>query len=104
MADLASHIATDNVELFHLDREIFSAPALEGTVSLLHSPLISVARLFVVSETKNAFSSKFNEMKGILEDFVSPRQVRDAWRVDNESDIREKFVVFCGWDSLETHF
>lgn len=103
MADLSRHIVTDKVVLFHLDAEIFSSPAPHGRMPLADSPLISVAHFFVDPAEKASFSTKFNEVKGILEDFTKPNLVRGAWRVDKEDEAAEEFVVFCGWDSLEKH-
>ncbi|KAK1770444.1 hypothetical protein QBC33DRAFT_555927 [Phialemonium atrogriseum] len=104
MAGLSDHIAKDKVVLFHLDAEIFSRPAPQDAIPLLDSPLISLTRLFVDSDKKDAFSKKFNEVRGILEDFAKPHLARGGWRVDKEAETKEEFVLVCGWESLERHF
>lgn len=105
MAGLGDYIDSNNVVLFHLDdADIFSGPAPQGMILLTDSPVISVTRMVVGPEAKHLFSVKFEEVRGVLEDFARPYLVRGGWRVDKEAETKEEFVLICGWESLERHF
>ena len=106
MGGLATRIAVegdDKVVFFHLDAEIFTPAAPEGYKHLVDSPVISIGRMYVSAEGKAAFAAKFDEVKGILEDFAKPYLVRGGWRVDKEDEGKEEFVMFVGWDAVEDH-
>ncbi|KAL1869720.1 hypothetical protein VTK73DRAFT_2961 [Phialemonium thermophilum] len=103
MAKLNSHIDSDDLVLFHLDSEIFSAPPPDGATGLVDSPVISVARLMVAPNQRKNFGDKFEEVRNLLEDYAKPHLVRTGWRVDKEHDARDEFVVVCGWDTVQRH-
>lgn len=126
LAERGDIIAEDTV-LWHVEGEIFSGgggeeegggrggggggdgdgdgPARDRVVPLLQSPVISVGRMFVAREKREAFAAKFEEVKGILEEYARPHLVRYGWREDGEEGAEEdEFVVVCGWESVEKHF
>jgi heme-degrading monooxygenase HmoA len=74
-------------------------------VTLLESPVISVGRMFVKKGDRRGFEAKFEEVRGILEGYARPHQVRFGWREDVEDGAEEdEFVLVGGWDSVEQHF
>jgi heme-degrading monooxygenase HmoA len=100
MGDLGSHIKADDFLLCHLDAEVFSLPPGQGETSLLDSPVISVGIISVNKNDEEDFSRKFDEVKGILQDFARPHLARWGWVVDGTTD---QFILVCGWDSVEAH-
>lgn len=97
-------------DLFHVDADIFggeTSPS-SGAISLLESPVLSVSRICIPSENKDAFVAKFAEVRGSLEAHVFPRVARFGWREDREDREdgagEEEFVLVTGWESPEKHF
>jgi len=100
MTGLAAHIVPggdSGADLLHLDADIFDAS------DLLSCPVLSVGRISISAANKTAFEQKFNEVRGILEDFADPFPVRAGWRIDKEAENAEEFVLLCGWDSVGQH-
>ncbi len=77
-----------------------------GGSPLLQSPVISVSRIFVAREKREAFAARFGEVKGILEGYAGGSElVRYGWRDDGDEGVEEdEFVLVCGWESIEKHF
>ena len=103
MTGLADHVASDKVTVFHLDAEIFKRPGPEGTIGLTESPVVSVARFFLTPDNKKSFAGKFDRVTELIGDSIKPHLARGGWRVDKEDEDKEEYVLFCGWDSLESH-
>lgn len=95
----------DKVELFHLDAEVFSAPAPdEGKQGLLESHVVMVARMIVGPEKRKRFQEAWVGVKGLLETHAGGEHlVRTGWRVDKDEDD-EEFVVVAGFESIERHY
>ncbi|KAK4162782.1 hypothetical protein QBC43DRAFT_320979 [Cladorrhinum sp. PSN259] len=90
-------------DLFHADTDFLGGD--DVAFPLLESPTLSVSRLYVPVEKKEAFAVKFAQVKRLLETYVSPRVVRFGWREDLEEGAKEdEFVLVCGWDSVEKHY
>jgi heme-degrading monooxygenase HmoA len=105
MGKIVPHLHAEyatKVVLFHADAIIFMDEA-EGKTSLLDSPFISVSRTYVEAAMKQGFQDKFNEVKGILEEYAAPNIVRGGWRIERESDDAEEFVLITGWEAVEDH-
>jgi heme-degrading monooxygenase HmoA len=106
MEGLDKHIVAKETVLFHVDADIFGASAVsaESNVTLRDSPVISVSRVSVLREQKGAFAAKFDEVKGVLEEFTGQGLVKFGWREDGEAEAKtEEFVIVCGWESVERH-
>ena len=106
LGDIGKHVSMDGddkIILFHLDADIFGAPAADGETHLLDSPVLSVGRLFIDVDKKAAFQKEFDDVAHILKDFVAPRMVRAGWRADKEAKDKEEFVMVVGWDSVDQH-
>ncbi|KAK4239646.1 hypothetical protein C8A03DRAFT_13982 [Achaetomium macrosporum] len=112
MAALEEHIIPQDTVLFHVGYPgvdwigIFgrrSGMAQCGLVQLLDSPVISVERMFVKRENKEAFDAELGKALGFLQDYARPNLVQSAWRQDLEDGAEEELVVVCGWDSVEQH-
>ncbi|KAG7288880.1 hypothetical protein NEMBOFW57_005240 [Staphylotrichum longicolle] len=105
LAERGDIIAEDTV-LWHVEGEIFGGgggeeegggtrgrsggdgPAREGVVPLLQSPVISVGRMFVAREKREAFAAKFEEVKGILEEYARPHLVREIRGILERVDLK----------------
>ncbi|KAK3994794.1 hypothetical protein QBC44DRAFT_322082 [Cladorrhinum sp. PSN332] len=94
--------ATKGFDVFHADAD-FLSDGVSG--SLVENSVISVSRLYVPSEKKEAFTTKFDQVKHVLETYVSPGVARFGWREDLEEGAKEQeFVLACSWDSVEKHY
>ncbi|KAI1376508.1 hypothetical protein F4677DRAFT_80105 [Hypoxylon crocopeplum] len=101
---LKDHFQLEKTFLFHLNEvELFNTSGAVGEVSLLKSPIISVGRVTVAAEKRQAFDQGWKEVKGILEEFAKPNTVKSGWRIEKEDEALEEFVFACGWPSVERH-
>ncbi|KAI2629095.1 hypothetical protein GGS26DRAFT_112668 [Hypomontagnella submonticulosa] len=101
---LADHFQLDKLVLSHIDGvEIFKKSKATGVKSPLESPIISVSRLAVPAEKRQAFDQAWNEVKGSLEEFAGAELVKYGWRIEKEDPTKEEFVLVCGWPSVEEH-
>ncbi|KAI0169660.1 hypothetical protein GGR52DRAFT_476085 [Hypoxylon sp. FL1284] len=101
---LASYYELEKTVVSHInDVWIFKPADASGGVSLLESPVVSVARLPIAKENRKAFDQGWSEVKGILEDFVKPNVVNGGWRIEKDGRGTEEFVFGCGWPSVEKH-
>ncbi len=89
--------------LFHLDTDSFGTPAPAGLTNFLDSPVLSVSRMFIESENKEAFQRELDSGLRALEEFAKPHAVGGGWRVDKEADTKEEYVLLVGWDSVDRH-
>ncbi|KXX73327.1 hypothetical protein MMYC01_209763 [Madurella mycetomatis] len=103
MKALGDHIISQDTVLFHVDADIFDETSSPGSIQLLQSPVISVSRIFVAPENKEAFHAKFNKVRNVLEEYARPGLVQFGWREDIEAGTKEEFVLVCGWESVEKH-
>ncbi|KAK4157635.1 hypothetical protein C8A00DRAFT_11549 [Chaetomidium leptoderma] len=113
-------VAAADTVLFHVEGDLFGdekassssssssrAGTGTGVVPLLESAVVSVGRVFVARQEREAFAAKFEEVRGVLEAYASPNQVRFGWRQDGEEEGaagEDEFVLVCGWESVEKHF
>ncbi|KAH6636969.1 hypothetical protein F5144DRAFT_601667 [Chaetomium tenue] len=110
MGGLEEGIVPGDTVLFHVVGGLFGGEDRGGGEggglgSLLESAVISVGRMFVKRAERGGFEAKFEEVRGILEEYARPHLVRFGWREDVEEGAEEEeFVVVCGWDSVEQHF
>lgn len=70
---------------------------------LVHSPVISIGRMFISVDKKDAFVNKFDEVRGIVGKYARPFEVRCAWRTNKEAESKEEFVMVAGWPAVEKH-
>ncbi len=89
------------MQMWHLDNDIFDIPA--GTEWVFTAPVISCNRHFVAKGKKAGLIEKFNEVKGLLEDFTKPYGVVGGWRIEKGSGEKEEWVLFSGFESFEKH-
>lgn len=91
--------------LFHLDADIFSnshaAATSHGTIALLDSPVISVARFVVDTEKKESFAGTLEKAKAGMEKVAHPHLVRSGRVVDREVE-GEEFMLISGWSCVES--
>jgi len=90
------------VVMWHLDADVFSA-VNEGDKSVFTAPVISLNRHFVPEDKQAGFIKKFDEVKGLLEDFTKPYQVVGEWRIEKEAEGKEEWDLFSGFESVENH-
>ncbi|ROW06141.1 hypothetical protein VMCG_04601 [Cytospora schulzeri] len=104
---LAMKDGKSNGDMWFLEGDMFTSVSnkAEGVeVGLLNSPVVSFNRYFVAAEGKDALERRFNQVKGLLEDFAKPVSVRGAWRTDDEDGPRHaEWAVVVGWPSVEKH-
>ncbi|KAI2615931.1 hypothetical protein GGR54DRAFT_255659 [Hypoxylon sp. NC1633] len=101
---LAEHFQLEKMVFFHIDDvELLKKPEAAGKTSLLESAIISLARITIAAEQRQAADQGWNEVKGILEDFASPSVLKSGWRIEKESEDLEEIVFACGWPSVERH-
>jgi quinol monooxygenase YgiN len=110
MAELDKDIISGDTVLLHVAGNIFGLSSSEsgagsesGLIPLLESPVISIGRMFVKKANKEAFAARFEEVKGIAEEYARPHLVRYGWREDVEDGAEEEFVLVAGWESVEKH-
>lgn len=84
------------MQMWHLDHDVFNVPANAKWV--FKAPISSCNRHFVPKEKKSGFIEKFNEVRGLLEDFTTPYGVVGGWRIE-----KEEWVLFSGFESVENH-
>jgi len=92
----------ETMTMWHLDADIFSGGD-EGDKSVFTAPVISLNRHFVPGDKKAGFVKKFDEAKGLLEDFTTPYQVVGGWRMEKEEEGKEEWCLFSGFESVEKH-
>lgn len=105
-AALDAHIVAGDTERLRVDADIFGAATAPsaGGVALLDSPVLSVSRLSVRRDCRDAFTAKFDEVKGAREAFAGAGLVKFGWREDVEAEAKEdEFVLVSGWASVEKH-
>jgi heme-degrading monooxygenase HmoA len=91
-----------NMQMFHLSTDILG-PHAKDTTAVLAAPVISCNRHFVPLSKKDDFTSKFKEVKGLLEDYTKPYQVVGGWRMEKEKEEKEEWVLFSGFESVDHH-
>jgi heme-degrading monooxygenase HmoA len=69
----------------------------------LNVPVISVNRHFVKHGQRDAFLKQFEHVKPLLQDYTKPRDVAGGWRIEKETEDKEEWVLFSGFDSVEHH-
>lgn len=89
------------MQMWHLDHDVFDVPANAKWV--FKAPIISCNRHFVPKVNKSGFIEKFNEVRGLLEDFTKPYGVVGGWRIEKEDEEKEERVLFSGFESVENH-
>jgi len=92
----------EKMTMWHLDADVFSG-VNEEDKSVFTAPVISLNRHFVPKDKKAGFVKKFDEVKGLLEDFTTPYQVVGGWRIEKEAEGKDEWVLFSGFGSVENH-
>ncbi|KAI1135725.1 hypothetical protein F5Y05DRAFT_169692 [Hypoxylon sp. FL0543] len=82
---------------------LFKSSGAPGEITLLDSPIVSVARISVPTENRPKFEKNWGDVKGLLENFAKPYAVRSGWRVEKVDPGLEEFVITAGWESIERH-
>ncbi|KAI0011067.1 hypothetical protein F4779DRAFT_615922 [Xylariaceae sp. FL0662B] len=102
---LKDHFLLEKTKVIHLENvELFKAHETAGGIGLGESPVISITRLAIPVEKREAFDRAWNEVaKGILEEFAKPHIVRSGWCHEKENQASEAFFLVCGWPSVEKH-
>lgn len=88
--------------MYHLSTDIFGVHPKDIS-PVLSAPVISCNRHFVPASKKEEFTVKFNEVKGLLEDYTKPYQVIGGWRIEKEKEEKEEWVLFSGFESVDHH-
>jgi heme-degrading monooxygenase HmoA len=91
------------MKLWHLDADCFGPLSSK---SLLQAKAISLNRHFVPKEKKGGFEKKFEEVRGLLEEYTKPYPVIGGWRIEKETvegKERDEWNLFSGFDSVEHH-
>jgi heme-degrading monooxygenase HmoA len=104
--DDLSWVGDRMLTLWHLEGDVFNLDPSNGLKSVFTAPIISCNRHFVPREKKEGFVSKFEEVRGILEDYTKPFKVIGGWRIEKEEvdgREREEWALFSGFDSVDHH-
>ncbi|KUJ15551.1 uncharacterized protein LY89DRAFT_588084 [Mollisia scopiformis] len=100
--DIASGVDPDKkMSMWHLDVDAFEVGKLEKWV--FEAPVISCNRHFVPKQRREGFEKQFNQVKYLLEEYTKPYKVIGGWRVEKESEEKEEWVLFSGFESVEHH-
>ena len=83
------------MRMWHLDADVFSGVNGEDK-SVFTAPVVTLNRHFVPKDKKAEFIEKFDEVKGLLEDFTTPYQVVGGWRIEKEKEGKRSGVYFRG--------
>ncbi|KAI0833024.1 hypothetical protein F5Y06DRAFT_184565 [Hypoxylon sp. FL0890] len=101
---LGDYYQLDKTFLFHFaDIWLFNSSGVPGEISLLDSPIVSLARITVLAENRPEFEKKWEEVGSLLADFAKPYAARSARRVEKDDPALEEFVIAAGWPSVERH-
>ena len=90
------------MQMWHLDGDLFNG-VNEWQMHVLEAPTISCNRHFVPTEKKEGFQTKFEEVRGLLEDFTKPYKVVGGWRIEKDSEEEEEWALFSGFQSVNNH-
>lgn len=102
---LKDYFQLEKTILFHVeDVEMFKTPDSNGAASLLESPVVSVSRLVIAAEKREAFDQSWKEVKGILEEFAKPNAVKSGWRIEKDDPAVGEYILACGWPGVERHW
>jgi heme-degrading monooxygenase HmoA len=89
LESLKDDVDLEKIVMYHLDENIFRWE--EGKEPVLKAETISLNRHFVPASKKDGFREKFNEVKGLLEEYTSPFRVVGGWRIEKESEEKEEW-------------
>lgn len=89
------------MQMWHLDHDVFDVPS--GAEWVFKAPVVSCNQHFVPKEKKFGLIEKFNEVKGLLDDFTKPYGVVGGWRIEKEDEGKEEWVLFSGFESMDHH-
>ncbi|KAG4034846.1 hypothetical protein MFRU_002g01960 [Monilinia fructicola] len=67
------------------------------------APIISCNRHFVTSYNKGGFSKKLEEVRYALDAETKEYEIEGGWRIEKEAEDKEEWVMFSGWESVESH-
>lgn len=102
LLELLKHeISINGIRMWHLDADIFT-PA-EMTQLVLEAPTISCNRHFVSAGKKEDFEQQFQEVKSILDEYTKPYSAIGGWRIEKETNEKEEWVLFSGFESVDHH-
>ncbi len=84
--------------MYHLELDATATPLP------LDASAISISRHFIKNGQREAFQSRLEKMKALLQDYTRPRPVAGGWRIEKEAENEEEWVLFSGFDNVEHHF
>lgn len=89
--------------MFHVELEGPEGVVVAANeVEPLEAPVLGVERYFVERGARGKFEVEVRGRKGVVEEYIKPWRVGGGWRVEGRED-REEFVMFTGWESLESY-
>lgn len=79
-----------------------------SSVVPLSAPVIAIIRYLINPGRKSDFQSAYSVSQHHLDAFVKPWGTIGAWRLDPETrdednGVKDEFVLFSGWHSVEDH-
>ncbi|RAO69987.1 uncharacterized protein BHQ10_005999 [Talaromyces amestolkiae] len=79
-----------------------------SSVVPLSAPVIAISRCFIKPGNKVDFQSIYSANQHHLDTFVKPWSTIGGWRLDPETrnednSVKDEFVLFSGWHSVEDH-
>jgi len=89
------------MQMWHLNEDVFEVPS--GTEWPFAARVISCDRHFIPKDKKSGFVEKFNDVRGLLEDYTKPYGVVGGWRIEKEDVETEEWVLFSGFESVDNH-
>lgn len=100
---LKEDIIISGIVLYHLDSDVYDMAGESGKKSVFEAPIISCNRHFVPVGKKEGFSEQYRMVKGLLQNFTDPFRVVGGWRMEKESEDKEEWVLFSGFNSVTHH-
>ncbi|RFU34616.1 hypothetical protein B7463_g1699, partial [Scytalidium lignicola] len=101
---LKDDITISSVIMYHLDVDVYNMIGEADKKNVSEAPTISCNRHFVPAAKKEGFIEQFQKIKGLLQDFTNPFKVVGGWRIEKESEEKEEWVLFSGFDSVAHHY
>ncbi|KAH8804639.1 hypothetical protein F5884DRAFT_680955 [Xylogone sp. PMI_703] len=101
---LKDDIDIPSIILYHLETDVYDISEEADKKQVFEAPTISCNRHFVPAAKKEGFIKTFQEVKGLLQDFTNPFKVIGSWRIEKESEDKEEWVLFSGFNSVEHHY
>jgi heme-degrading monooxygenase HmoA len=94
---LQAQIDIEGIIMYHVELDPDDAPLP------LDAPIISVNKHFIKAGQRQAFEREFGQVQHLLQNYTKPRPTAGGWRIEKESDGKEEWILFSGFESVDDH-